>query len=322
MTKHSISLLTLIILLLVACKQQDVSNVVAVKKTSKNKLTIAIDSLAQIEELKILSSDDFMGRATGTKGAIMARDYIKNKFTALQLDKLGESYVQAFDYKGRSHHDGPNSGKAYNVLGFIKGTEKSNKFIVVGAHYDHLGKTAKKVYNGADDNASGTAALFSVIRYFKKNPPKHSIIVAAWDAEEVGLLGSKYYINNSIILQKDILLNINMDMIGRNDDNELYISGSRHDSTLSEKVVPALYSDKIALLTGHDGADGKQNWTYSSDHGSFYQKGIPFLYFGVEDHSDYHRATDEFHKIQPGFYMEATRVVIQAIVQADKAFYK
>ena len=313
--KNNLTITIILLITLCSCKQQ-------VPKKGINAdispVSIHIDSINQIESLKILSSDAYLGRETGTKGAELSKKYIAEKFAALKLEKLGNSYFQSFKYNGSNDHGDHKNGLAYNVIGLIRGTEKPNKFVVVGAHYDHLGTIGKKVYNGADDNASGTAALFSIAQYFKENPPKNSIIIAAWDAEEIGLLGSKYYVNNSIILQKDILCNINMDMIGRNRQNELYITGTPYNKILRDSVVTSLYSKKIKILTGHDGDDREDDWTYSSDHGSFHNKGIPFLYFGVEDHQDYHKTSDVFESIQQEFYIEATRIVIQATIKADE----
>jgi len=312
--KNNLISITILLVILCSCKQQVQRKIVS---TIAPAVVISIDSISQIESLKILSSDEYLGRETGTKGGELSRNYIADKFAALKLEKLGNSYFQSFKYNGANDHGDKKKGLAYNVIGLIRGTEKPNKFIVVGAHYDHLGVNGKKVYNGADDNASGTAALFSIANYFKENPPKNSIVIAAWDAEEIGLLGSKYYVNHPIILQKDILCNINMDMIGRNRQNELYVTGTRHSKILRDSVVAKLYSKKINILTGHDGDDRDDDWTYSSDHGSFHKKGIPFLYFGVEDHQDYHKTSDVFESIQQEFYIEATRIVIQATKQAD-----
>jgi len=304
-------------ILLSSCKQQVTHKSVAKSITP---VIINIDSINQIKSLKVLSSNAFLGRETGTKGGELSRKYIANKFEDLKLEKLGDSYFQSFTYDGSNDHGEEKNGLAYNVIGLIRGTELPNKFIVVGAHYDHLGISGKKVYNGADDNASGTAALFSIATYFKENPPKHSIIIAAWDAEEIGLLGSKYYVKHPIILQKDILCNINMDMIGRNRQNELYVSGTRYSKILRDSAVNLLYSSKIKILVGHDGNDGEDDWTNSSDHSPFHNKGIPFLYFGVEDHQDYHKTSDVFEGIQQEFYIEATRVIVQAIKRTDEIF--
>src|SRR5690606_18370697 len=100
-----------------------------------------------------------------------------------------------------------------NVLGWIKGTENPDSFIVISAHYDHEGVKKGIIYNGADDNASGVSALFSFAEYFKSNPPKHSVILAAFDAEELGLRGSKYFVENPIVPLEKIRLNINLDMV-------------------------------------------------------------------------------------------------------------
>jgi len=110
---------------------------------------------------------------------------------------------------------------------------------------------------------------------FSKKSQKYSIIIAAWYAGEIWLLGSKYNVNNSIILHKYILCNINM--IGRSKKTELYITGTSHNRLLKDSVVTSLYSDKIKILTGHDGNDSKDDWGYSYDHVSFHKKGTPFL---------------------------------------------
>lgn len=314
--KKSSFLLFVIALILASCKTQDKKTISKVNN-SLNPVFIEVDSIAQMNHLKKMSSDEFMGRATGTKGGEISKDYIAKVYNDLSLEKLGNSYFQTFNFSGNVHYGKQISNYAHNVLGFIKGSETPQKVIVVGAHYDHLGKKGDRIYNGADDNASGTVALFSVIKYFTENPPKKSIVIAAWDAEEIGLQGSRYYVDNSIVPRYNIICNVNMDMIGRNDDNELYISGSRHNEILRNKVIPNLYTDKLTILTGHDGEDGLQDWTYSSDHAPFFEKGIPFLYFGVEDHKDYHKASDDFSKIHSGFYIEATRIVIQAIKSID-----
>jgi len=317
--KNNLLIVIISLIVLYSCKQQVPKRII---NSNIPSVSIQIDSINQIESLKILSSDAYLGRETGTKGGELSREYIAEKFRALKLEKLGNSYFQSFKYDGSNDHGDAKNGLAYNIIGLVRGTEQPNKFIVVGAHYDHLGTSGKKVYNGADDNASGTAALFSIATYFKENPPKHSIIIAAWDAEEIGLLGSKYYVNHSIILRKDILCNINMDMIGRNRQNELYITGTKYSKVLRDSVVSKLYSNKINILIGHDGDDSEDDWTYSSDHGSFYDKGIPFLYFGVEDHQDYHKTSDVFESIQQEFYIEATRIVIQSIKRTDECFTK
>lgn len=266
-----------------------------------------------LRHVKSLSSDAFEGRRTGTAGAIKTKKYIINQFHSLKVLPLGKTYEQNFQFK--------KAGKYYeaaNVLGIIKGKTKSKKYIVISAHYDHVGIKKGKIYNGADDNASGLSALFSFAEYFINNPPEYSVILAAFDAEELGLQGSKYYLRNTIIPLQNIKMNLNMDMISRNDKNELYVVGTNRSKFLENVVLNLKKSKKIKLLTGHDGYDGKDNWTYASDHTNFYRKGIPFLYFGVEDHEDYHEPTDDYENIHPEFYVEAVKTIIKIFKVIDR----
>lgn len=279
---------------------------------------IVFDETALLRHVKSLSSDAFEGRRTGTKGALKARKYIINQFHALSVKPLSKTYEQPFSF---SYHG--KSFQASNILGLIKGTKYPKKYIVISAHYDHEGIKNGEIYNGADDNASGVSALFSFAEYFKNNPPKHSVILAAFDAEELGLKGSKHFVDYSNILSRDILLNINMDMISRSDKNELFVSGASENKTLKLITSGCASSNKIKVTSGHDGHDGYdglENWTYASDHANFYKKGIPFLYFGVEDHEDYHEPTDDFENIQPEFYVESVKVIISIFNKID-GFY-
>lgn len=267
---------------------------------------------ALLQHIKILSSDAFEGRRTGTNGALKAEKYIINQFQLFNVLPLGKSYVQPFSFT--------NEGKLYsgkNVLGFIKGSLHPEKYIVISAHYDHEGIKNGVIYNGADDDASGVSALFSFAEYLKNNPPKYSIILAAFDAEELGLQGSEYFVNHPIIPLKQIKVNLNMDMISRSDKNELFAVGTRYNETLKRVITNSSYSNKIKLLTGHDEGNWKNDWTYASDHAAFHKKNIPFLYFGVEDHEDYHKPTDDFENIQPEFYKEAVKVIIQVFGKID-----
>jgi Zn-dependent M28 family amino/carboxypeptidase len=280
------------------------------EKPLNQKVLFSEDALLQ--HIKTLSSDAFEGRRTGTKGGIKAKQYIINQFQKLNVKPFGTSFEQEFSFTSR--------GKTYNavnVLGLVKGTEFPDSYIVISAHYDHEGIQKGEIYNGADDDASGVSALFSLAEHLKNNSPKHSVILAAFDSEELGLKGSQHYVKNPIIPFKSIILNINMDMISRSDENELFAVGTRFNETLKRLILNSKTSKKLNLLTGHDGGDGKENWTYSSDHGSFYKRGIPFLYFGVADHKDYHKSTDDYENIQPEFYIEAVRIIISVFKKVD-----
>lgn len=267
-----------------------------------------------LQHVKILSSDLYEGRRTGTEGANRAKKYIVNQFYKLGVSKINNTYEQPFTffYK-RTKYEGA------NVLGIIKGTSLLDKYIVISAHYDHEGIKQGKIYNGADDNASGVSALFAFAEYYKKFPPKHSVILVAFDAEELGLQGSKYFVNRSDVSSKNIRVNINLDMISRSDKNQLYAVGTSYNKSLKYVVSNFKSSEKVCVLIGHDGYDGLDNWTYSSDHANFHKKEIPFLYFGVEDHEDYHEPTDDYENIDPEFYVEAVKSIISIANKIDNS---
>ncbi|RED50442.1 M28 family peptidase [Seonamhaeicola aphaedonensis] len=266
---------------------------------------------ALLRHLETLSSDVFEGRLTGSNGAIKAKEYIINQFYSLKIQPFKKSYEQSFLFS-----KGKKDFKGTNILGYIEGTLEPNKYIVISAHYDHLGVNNGVIYNGADDNASGIGALFSFAQFFQKYPPKHSVILAAFDAEELGMQGSSYFIKNFPFSLKMIKANLNMDMISRSDKKELYVAGA-NVYTFLRKAVCCTESKKVNLITGHDGYDDKDSWVYASDHANFHKRGIPFLYFGVEDHEDYHEATDDFENIHPEFYTEAVKVIISVFKKID-----
>lgn len=293
---------------LVNCKSKTETPKIAVEILEQN--WFHADSL--LHHVQVLSSDVFEGRRTGTAGAKKAKDYIVNKFQKLEVLPLTNTFEQAFTFNANS--------KAYegvNILGLIKGSEKPEEYIVLTAHYDHEGIKGGKIYNGADDDASGISALFAFAEYFQKNPPKHSVILAAVDGEELGLKGSKYFVENSIIPIENIQLNINMDMISRSVTNQLFAVGSRYYKQLEPAIKSIQASENIKLVIGHDGSDNLEDWTNASDHEPFHNKGIPFIYFGVEDHVDYHQPTDDFENIHPNFYQNAVTTIITVFEALD-----
>ena len=221
----------------------------------------------------------------------MAREYVAARFAGLQLATFGDSYLQPFTIFLR----GGNEVLGVNVVGYIEGSSGPESFIVITAHYDHLGVRNGEVFNGADDNGSGTAALMALAAYFAEHKPRHSIIFAALDAEEGGLRGARAFVERPPVALSQMAINLNMDMISHN-DRELYVVGTHHYPFLKPFVQRVVTEVEIALPFGHDSPElGTDDWTSQSDHAPFHGNGIPFLYFGVEDHPDYHQPTDVFH---------------------------
>ncbi len=282
----------------------------AQSKTTGSSEPAMFDEDQLLEHARVLSSDSFEGRATGERGNDSARAYIITQFKKLKVNPFNATYEQVFSFD--------KTGVAYeakNILAEIRGTKFPDTYIVISAHQDHLGIRNGKIYNGADDNASGVSALFSIAEYLIENPPNHTVIFASFDAEELGLQGSKYFVDN--IDKEKLLLNMNMDMISRSAKNELYVVGSRYHKSLKRHIEAFKNPTDSKLLVGHDGTDGKQDWTHSSDHGPFYKAGIPFLYFGNEDHEAYHSPTDDFNDITPKFYINAVRIILSIFNTID-----
>lgn len=261
--------------------------------------------------IKTLSSDKFEGRKTGTDGNKKAQDYIISQFKSLNVKPFGSKFRHDFQFKQRDV-----IYNATNILGIVKGTEFPNTYIVLSAHFDHLGISEDgEIYNGADDDASGVAALFAFAELLKKNPPKHSVILAAFDAEEMGLQGAKYFVGK--MKTSNIVANLNMDMISRSSKNELYVVGSRYTKGLKTLIENFKNPTDTKLLVGHDGSDNKEDWTFASDHGPFHSADFPFLYFGNEDHAAYHKPTDDFEYITPEFYKNSVSIIYALFKDLD-----
>lgn len=265
-----------------------------------------LDSARLIGDLTRLAHDSMAGRAAGTPENATARTWLASEFGRIGLATVGDSYEHPFTMARRS---GADSVRGVNVLGMVQGTRTPDRVIVVSAHFDHLGVRNGEIYNGADDNASGTAAVLALAAHFQANPTPSTLVFALWDAEEVGLLGARAFVAAPPIPLTRIALNVNLDMVSRNDKSELYAAGASHYPQL-RPILEGLVPDAlITLRLGHDTGGGQDDWTSQSDHGAFHAAKIPFVYFGVEDHPDYHKPTDTADRIQPGFYYRAVRTI-------------
>lgn len=256
-----------------------------------------------IEDVRALTTPEMSGRETGSPGGLLAREHVRSRFRAIGLAPLGEDYLQRFRFTLR---DGQRFEDAANVIGMIRGRESPDRWLVISAHYDHLGKVKGEVYPGADDNASGVGALLAIAAHFRQHPPRHSILFASFDAEEQGIRGARAFVEQPPVPLARMAAILNLDMVSANPRNEIYMAGTYHRPWLKPLIEESASRSKVKVLFGHDappiGGNGLQDWTMSSDHGPFHLKGIPFVYFGVEDHPDYHRPTDTFARFNREFY--------------------
>ncbi|MBP86082.1 MAG: hypothetical protein CMJ64_05090 [Planctomycetaceae bacterium] len=262
----------------------------------------------------VLADDSFEGREAGSRGGRAASMYLLKELESRGLRGAGDdaSFFQAF-------------GDGYrNVMGLLEGSdpELKKEVIVLGAHYDHVGYGSRRnsygpfgyVHNGADDNASGTAGLLETAEAFLQMPsqPRRSVMFAFWDGEEKGLLGSKHFVANPTVPLKNIVFMINLDMIGRLRNQQLQVYGSRTTPGLRRFVSEINYESDLRL---------NFNWELkaNSDHHSFIAKGVPALMFHTGLHDDYHRPSDDSHKVNSQGMEQASRFLFGVAYQlADR----
>jgi Zn-dependent M28 family amino/carboxypeptidase len=265
-----------------------------------------------MRHVSVLAHDSLEGRRMGAPGNAKARAYLVRAFTDAGLQALGRSFEHTFTSRTQRDTVGR---QGVNIIGVVRGHTSPNQYIVLTAHYDHVGVQRDSVYNGADDNASGAAALVEIARQLTARRPAHSVLIVAFDGEEGGLRGARAFVAQPPVPPAQIVMNVNMDMMGRNDRNELYAAGTSHYPFLRPYLDSVVTRSAITLKLGHDDPNGpsRDNWTSQSDHGAFHTAKIPFIYFGVEDHPDYHRPTDDTERLMPVFYAGAVNTVLDAL---------
>ncbi len=272
-----------------------------------------IDRSQLMADLAALAADSLQGRLVGSRGNSVARRMIVERFTRLGLKSFYDAFTTSFPLQRNGV-----SLTGVNAVGYIAGSSDPDRYVVITAHYDHLGIRAGEIYNGADDNGSGTAALLALAAYFAEHRPRNSMIFLAVDAEEGGLSGARAFVSTPPVSLEHIAANVNMDMISHSDD-ELYVAGTHHYPFLKPYVDRIGEAAEVTLVFGHDSPDlGDNDWTHASDHAPFHEAGIPFLYFGVEDHADYHQPTDEFDRINQDFYVKAVTTILRVVLELDR----
>jgi hypothetical protein len=287
-----------------------------------------VDRTQLMRDVETLAAPVFEGRRTGTPGARKARQWLMDQFETIGLVPGGtEGYVQPFTFRDRDRpgttRGSRPTGRDYsgaNILGQLVGQDSAAPTLVVTAHYDHLGIRDGVLYPGADDNASGVSVLLAAARYLVRNPPQHTVIFAALDAEELGLRGARALLDSRLVSPAAVALHVNLDMVGRSDRNEIYAAGTSHAPWLKPLLQDVQTRASVRILFGHDrpmDPTGLEDWTYASDHGPFHDAGIPFVYFGVEDHPDYHAATDTPGRIDPRFFGDAADMIVDTLLTSD-----
>ena len=283
-------------------------------------LAFAIDDCRSEEDITVeesrktlsyLASDEMEGRKPGNPGNFIAVSFIKKEFESYGLETHLQKFTYTFRWRVGLIRWRTIEIETMNVIGVLKGT--SDKHVVIGAHMDHLGLDGDgDAYNGADDNASGTTAVLELAEAFGKSDtkPKDTIVFIAFNAEELGLLGSKHYVSDPLLPLDDCKLMINLDMVGRLRGTTVTAQGgnlSRSVTQLVDKLDDDYPFDVNITAAGN-----------RSDHAPFNWNGVPVLFFHTGTHPQYHRTTDDSDLINYEGLVNIAKFVKDLTVEVTK----
>jgi hypothetical protein len=308
MKKNIVSIIALT-LVAVGCSSYEKTTKVVDVATYKNSIT----SSELSKHLYIVADDNMEGRNTGEPGQKRAGEYLINEYkkNGISFPTGATDFYQKVPSEFMKRGFAPKLNDSENIWAFIEGTEKPNEVLVISAHYDHVGMKNGEVFNGADDDGSGTVALLEIAQAFKKAKddgfgPKRSILFLHVTGEEHGLHGSRFYSENPLFPIENTIADINIDMIGRRDtlhpktNNYVYVIGSDRLSselhTINEEVN-AKYTQLELDYKYNDRKDPERIY-FRSDHYNFAKKGIPAIFFFNGIHADYHQSSDTPDKIE------------------------
>lgn len=265
--------------------------------------TLAPDSLRVRRDIEYFASDKLEGRGTGTPGQDSAAAYAARRYSSLGLRSYAPGFLQRYTARSAmlAHSGGPAELATQNVVAYLPGTDTRlrGEAIVIGAHLDHLGRSTAgaldpeakdAIRNGADDNASGSAAVLELARLISAEPLRRSVVFVNFSGEELGLLGSQYFVDHSPVPLDSVVAMLNFDMVGRMRGDSLIVYGVATAKEMKAVLDSANTGVGLSIRGLGDGFG-------PSDHSSFYARNIPVLHFFSNLHEDYHRATDDVDKI-------------------------
>lgn len=299
------------------------SNKNSTKEISPEKYLSEIKAENLSKHLYIVASDEMEGRDTGTPGQKKAGEYLINQYKAMGIPyPIGATtFYQPIPSEFFKKQFSPKLGDSENIWAYIEGSEKPEEILVISAHYDHVGMKNGEVYNGADDDGSGTVALLEMAAAFQKakkegNGPKRSILFLHVTGEEHGLHGSRFYAENPLFPIAVTIANINIDMIGRrgygkeDNDNYVYVIGSDRLSSDLHRISEEANTKYIGMELDYKYNDlnDPNRFYYRSDHYNFAKKGIPAIFYFNGVHDDYHKATDTPDKIDYPLLAKRTKL--------------
>ncbi|NVK54971.1 MAG: M28 family peptidase [Alteromonadaceae bacterium] len=270
-----------------------------------------------LSDISILASDAMEGRETGSKGAQLSREYLVKRYQEIGLTPLSTLSDFTHPFDARKDTD---IISGINLVGFLAanvsnaGNHQSPRYIVVSAHYDHIGRSGRRIFNGADDNASGVAAmLYMASRSEQQSRQCHQVFLAS-DAEEHGLLGARAFVKADLLDKADIFVNLNLDMLSQpGGRREVLVSGNTSHPAFNQLIsgielastMPMIATDERRRVGRYP---GKADRRKVSDHAAFAEQGIPFLFLGVGRHNYYHTPRDTLSRVNKPFYAETVNV--------------
>ncbi|WP_294232310.1 M28 family metallopeptidase [uncultured Chryseobacterium sp.] len=275
------------------------------------------------KNLYVIASDEMEGRDTGSPGQKRAGEYMVNYYKSLGISypKALGSYYQKVPADFMKKRGGGNLPDSENILAFIEGSEKPQEIVVISGHYDHVGTRNGVVYNGADDDGSGTVAVMEIAKAFQAakkagNGPKRSILFLHVTGEEHGLFGSEYYTDHPVFPLANTVVDLNIDMIGRDDPENrgkqyVYVIGSEMLSSQLKVINEAAnkMTNNLELNYRYDDPNDTERLYYRSDHYNFAKNNIPVAFFFDGIHEDYHKPTDDVEKIDYKLLAKRTQLV-------------
>lgn len=286
--------------------------------------SVVADSARVRADIAFLASDALEGRGTGTAGNDSAAAFAARRYASLGLRPLSPAYLQKFVARSAmtAHAGGASELPTQNVVAFLEGTDPAlrGQTIVIGAHIDHLGRSttgaldpdaADAIRNGADDNASGTAAVLELARLLAARPARRSVLFVNFTGEELGLLGSQYFVQHAPVPVDSIVAMLNFDMVGRMRGDSLIVYGvetAREMRTVLDSAGSGLGLSVRAIGDGFG----------PSDHSSFFARDIPVLHFFTNLHEDYHRASDDAAKINAAGAARVIALAERVVRQIDR----
>lgn len=286
--------------------------------------------------VNVIAADSMLGRDTPSRGLDMTASYIAATFRALGLQPGGDSgsYIQRYPVATGAKTSGPRAAaggeasfdphSAPNVVGILPGTDATlrHQYVVISAHMDHVGvspgSTPDSIWNGADDDASGTAGVLALAAALAQDPPRRSVILLTVSGEEKGLWGSRWFTENPPVPVDSIVADLNLDMIGRNWKDTISVIGLPY-SDLGTTLKQVVAAHPELGLTAVGDLWPQENFFVRSDHYNFVRQGIPALFFFNGTHEDYHRASDSPDRIDAEKEARVVRLVYHTVIAVGNA---